>query len=180
MIEVALGIFLTLFALVGLAANLLGMPGNWLVVLLAAGCLWLQPESQLSHVAVLPFASIVAAAILGEVLEFAASAMGASRKGGSKRATALAIVGSIGGAVVGLFAGTAIPIPIIGNLIGSLLLGAAGAFGGAIVGERWAGKDWDQSIEIGNAAFWGRLLGTVGKAVCGTIACGIFLAAIWF
>ncbi len=68
---------------------------------------------------------------------------------------------------------------LLGPVLVSLLLGASGAFAGALVGERWAGKDWDLSIQIGTAAFWGRLLGTVGKAVCGTIACGVFLSAIW-
>jgi len=179
MFDLALIIILSLLAATGWAANVLGMPGNWLIVAMAGACFWFRPETVSTHVALLPLVVIVLVAAIGELLEFAASAMGASRKGGSKRGTVLAIGGSIGGAITGLFVGTLIPIPIVGSLIASLLLGASGAFTGAIVGERWAGKDWDASIEIGSAAFWGRLLGTLGKAVCGTIACGIFLAAIW-
>lgn len=177
--ELALAGSLSLMALVGLVANVLGLPGNWVVVAMAAGCWWLIPFDQSSYVSGVVVITILLVACLGELLEFAAGALGASRMGGSRRGTALAIVGSIAGALVGLFSGVLIPIPILGPVIASLLLGASGAFGGAIIGERWAGKDWDQSIQIGGAAFWGRLLGTVGKAVCGTVAVGIFLLAIW-
>ena len=180
MLEISIGIILTLLALLSWAGSLLGMPGNWVIVLMAAGSLLMLDPGAASYVGWVPLIGIVLVAGLGELLEFIAGALGASRLGGSKRGTAMSLVGSIAGAVAGLFMGSVIPIPIVGSLIGSLTLGAAGAFGGAMVGERWAGKDWDTSIQIGSAAFWGRLLGTVAKAVCGTVACGIFLAAIWF
>ncbi len=179
MLELLLILLLTFLALLGWAASVLGMPGNWLIVLLALACFWLSPVGSSSHVAWFSLVAILAAACLGEFLEFVASALGASRKGGSKRGAVLALAGSLAGAIAGLVFGSLIPPPVVGNVVASLLLGASGAFAGAIAGERWAGKDWDASFEIGSAAFWGRLLGTVGKAVCGTIACGIFLAAIW-
>ena len=178
MVEISLIILLTLLSLVGCAANILGMPGTWFIVAMAAACM-LRPVDLASHIGWGPLIGIIVVALIGEGLEFAASAMGVSRLGASKTSAALAILGSIGGAIVGLFAGTAIPVPLIGNLIGSLILGGVGAFAGAAVGERWVGKSWDESFEVGNAAFWGRLLGTVGKAVCGTVACGLFLFAIW-
>lgn len=180
MLDITLALFLTLLALTSWAANILGMPGNWLLVLMAAACFYMRPEESLSHVGLAPLVAMIVVAILGELLEFAASALGASRMGGSKRGTVLAVGGSVAGAIAGLFVGSLIPIPILGPVIASLLLGASGAFAGAIAGERWVGKDWDASIQIGSAAFWGRLLGTVGKAVCGTIACVIFLVAIWW
>lgn len=180
MLELTLSTVLSLVALTAWAANLLGMPGNWVMAAAAALSLWLSPESSRYYVGWLPLIGIVFVAGLGELLEFAAGALGAQRVGGTRRGTILAIVGSVVGAIVGLFVGTAIPPPILGNVIASLLLGASGAFAGAIAGERWAGKDWDSSLQVGGAAFWGRLLGTVGKAVCGTVVCGVFLAAIWF
>lgn len=179
MIETLLIVLLTLLALGGWAANALGMPGNWGIVALAGICFWFSSEESRTNVALLSLVLIVCIAIVGEVLEFLASAMGASRVGGSRRGAILALLGSITGAIVGLVMGTAIPPPIVGNVMASLLLGASGAFAGAIAGERWDGKEWEQSIQIGTAAFWGRLLGTVGKAVCGTIACGVFLLSIW-
>lgn len=179
MLDITVAVLFTLLAVVGWGANVLGLPGNWLIVCLALGGWLLVPESYRSYISHVPVIAIGLVAVVGEVLEFVASALGASRMGGSKRGTVLAIFGSIGGAVLGLFSGALIPVPIIGSLIASLLLGAGGAFVGAVAGERWAGKDWEASLQIGNAAFWGRLLGTVGKAVCGTIACGVFLGAIW-
>ncbi len=179
MLDVTLATLMTLLALTGWIANILGLPGNWLIVSLAAAGWWLAPEANRMHISLIPLIAIAFIAGLGEILEFAASALGASRMGGSRRGTLLAIAGSISGAIAGLFFGSVIPIPIVGPVIASLLLGASGAFAGAIAGERWAGKDWEKSLQIGNAAFWGRLLGTVGKAVCGTMAMGIFIAAIW-
>ena len=127
-----------------------------------------------------PFTTMLIFALIGEGLEFAASALGVSRLGASRWSATLSVLGSILGAIVGLFAGTLIPIPIVGNLIGSLLLGGVGAFGGAVAGERWiVGRSWDDCFEVGNAAFWGRLLGTVGKAACGTVVAILFLVAIW-
>ena len=170
---------LTLLATGGWCANLLGMPGNWVIVAIGVGCWWLVPESNRGHVGSAALVGMIAAASLGELLEFAASALGASRVGGSKRGAALALLGSIAGAISGLFVGAVIPIPVVGSLLGSLLLGASGAFLGAVLGERWVGRDWDASFQVGGAAFWGRLLGTIGKGVCGTVAAGIFIAAIW-
>ncbi len=177
MLDVLIAVTLSLVALTGWLANVLGMPGNWLIVLCALGCAWWGPESRLWNVSWSIVAAIIIVALLGELLEFAASAIGARRLGGSKRGAVLALAGSIVGAITGLFFGSA--VPVVGNVVASLLLGGFGAFCGAILGERWAGKDWNDSIEIGNAAFWGRLLGTVGKAVCGTIACGLFIVGVW-
>ena len=123
MLDVTIALLLTTLAFAGLLANVLGMPGNWLIVAMAAACLGLAPDDRLSHVGWAPFIAIVLVAAFGELLEFAASALGASRMGGSKRGTVLAIFGSIGGAIAGLFCGTIIPIPIVGPVIGSLLLG---------------------------------------------------------
>lgn len=178
-LEILLLITLTLLTISGWAMNLLGMPGNWLMVALAVGAYFLFASDRLAHVGLLPLALILSVTALGELLEFAAGALGASKLGASKRATVLAVVGSISGAIVGLVAGAIIPIPIVGSLIGSLLLGGLGAAVGAVGGERWAGKSWDDSMQVGHAAFWGRLLGTFGKAVCGTAACGILLVSFW-
>jgi uncharacterized protein len=178
-LEIIILVTLTLLGLSGWIMNVLGMPGNWIIVALGVGAYFLTEESQMAHVGLIPLIMMVAIAGVGELLEFAASALGASRLGASKRATLLAIVGSIVGAIVGLFVGGVIPIPVVGSVIGSLLLGGAGAAAGAVGGERWAGKSWDDSLQVGQAAFWGRLLGTIGKAVCGTVACATFLFAIW-
>lgn len=179
MLDITLLVLITGFSLLGWGANIFGLPGNWLVVAMALGGWYFVSADRALHVSLPLLCIMLFIAVLGELLEFAAGALGASRVGGSKRGTLLAIVGSMVGAVVGLFVGNVIPIPIVGPVIASLLLGASGAFGGAVLGERWLGKDWDSSIQVGNAAFWGRLLGTVGKVVCGTIVCAAFVLSIW-
>jgi len=178
-LEITLLVLLSLTAIVAWAMNVLGMPGNWLVVALGVATYFLSSSEKSIHVGLVALGIMVAAALIGEALEFVAGALGASRLGASKRSSALAIVGAMTGALVGLFAGSIIPIPIVGQVLGSLLFGSVGAATGAIGGERWAGKNWDESLQVGHAAFWGRLFGTVGKVVCGTLACAIFLFSIW-
>ena len=67
---------------------------------------WWQPEYvQVSWTALSVAGGL---AVLGEVLEFALGAAGSRRAGGSSRAAALAIVGSLVGGVTG----TALPVPM--------------------------------------------------------------------
>jgi uncharacterized protein YqgC (DUF456 family) len=91
-------------------------------------------------------------AALGKVLEFVLGAAGSRRAGGSRRAAALAIVGSL----IGGIAGTALPVPMVGTLIGTRL----GAFAGSLLGGLWAGRPLFPSFEAGWGAaigrFWGR------------------------
>ena len=49
---------------------------------------------------------------------------------------------------------------------------------GALVGEQWKGRGMDESLQVGWAAFWGRLLGTIGKLLCGTLMIVVILAAL--
>ena len=128
MLDYSLAILLTLLAMVGWGANILGLPGNWLIVAMALGGWALAPEDYRSHVTLLPLMAMVVVAGLGELFEFAASALGARRMGGSKRGALFAIVGSIAGALVCLFGGALGPMPIVGLVIASLLLCAGGAF----------------------------------------------------
>lgn len=177
--EITILVVLTLVAIMAWAMNVLGMPGNWITVAIGAGAYFLSSPEKSAHIGLITLGVLLAAALLGEFLEFVAGALGASRLGASKRSSALAIVGAMTGALVGLFAGSIIPIPIVGQVLGSLLFGSLGAATGAVGGERWVGKNWEESLQVGHAAFWGRLLGTVGKVVCGTLACAVFLVAIW-
>lgn len=158
-------------------ATLLGLPGNWGLVLLAFAVAYFAPETAHFAIHTPTLVSILLLAIAGEVIEFIAGAAGANQLGGSKRGTALAILGSVVGAIVGMFVG--IPIPVIGSLVAALLFGGVGAFGGAVAGERWAGKEWDVAIKIGWGALWGKLLGTLLKTICGTAMMILLLYAVW-
>ncbi len=175
--DIVLSLAITVLGLLGLVLNIVGLPGTWFMAVIAGIMTFYLADSRLPAMELTSFVIILVIAAIGEILEFIAGAAGVSKQGGSKRSAALAIAGSIIGAIVGLFVGT--PVPVIGSVVVSLLLGGAGAFAGAALGERWVGRDWDSAMEVGRAAFWGRLLGTFGKVVCsGTIMC-ILIGAAW-
>ncbi len=157
--------------------TLLGFPGNWGLVAIAGALAYFVNETVHIDIHSPTMVSILLLGITGEVMEFVAGAAGVQKLGGSRRGSALAILGSVVGAVVGLFVG--IPVPVVGSLIAALLFGGAGAFGGAVAGERWSGKEWDESIRIGWGALWGKLLGTLLKTICGTAILVLLLYAVW-
>jgi len=158
---------LTLMNLVAWATNLVMLPGNWIVVGLTALFVWLGPPSEHGGIGWVTVAVAAGMAGLGEVVEFVAGAAGAAQRKASRRALLLAILGailgSIGGAMLGL------PVPIVGSLVAAVAGGAAGAFIGAYAGEQWAGRPYADSMEVGKAAFWGRLWGTFGKLIIGAV-----------
>jgi uncharacterized protein len=159
------------------AVGILGLPGNWIIVGIAGACWWLvEPSSRLA-VSTAVLVTLILFAVVGELIEFAAGALGVQRLGGSRRSTWLALLGSIMGAIVGFVVGSG--VPIIGNVIASVVGSALGAFVGSIYGERSLGKPWEHSLQVGSAAFFGRVLGTAAKMFCGTVIALIFLAALW-
>jgi uncharacterized protein YqgC (DUF456 family) len=149
---------------------LFGLPGMWLMVLVTAVLKWWQPGYVLVSWTVLGVAAGLA--VLGEALEFVLGAAGSRHAGGSKRAAALAIIGSL----VGGIAGTALPVPIVGTLIGACL----GAFAGSLIGDLWAGRPLFPSFEAGWGAAVGRFWGTVSKLVIGGIIVVVLALAAFF
>ena len=67
--------------------------------------------------------------------------------------------------MIGAILGTALPIPVLGTLIGA----SAGAFAGSLLGDRLAGRPIDQSVEAGRGAAIGRFWGTTSKMIIGAI-----------
>ena len=61
---------------------------------------------------------------------------------------------------------------------GAVLFAGLGAFGGAVIGEQWKGRTFDESVKVGHAAFLGRLLGTVGKIMIGAVMIALIVAAL--
>jgi len=178
MSDTVTAILLTGGALVGWGASLLGLPGNWLIVILGICCWWWPDPASTLAVGEWALIAMLLFAILGEVLEFFAGALGVKKVGGSTRSTVLAVVGSVVGGLAGFFVGSG--VPVIGNVVASLAGSALGAWIGSIAGERSLGQPWEHSLQVGGAAFWGRLFGTLAKAFCGTCVAAIFLAALWF
>lgn len=178
--EVSPGVWaglLVLGVLVCWGANLFSIPAsNWVMVGLAALYAWQGPAEGRFDLAWAPIVILVLLAGVGELIEFTASALGARKVGGSRRSAALSMVGSIVGGLGGMV--LALPIPVIGPIVGALLFASAGALGGAMLGERWKGRDWEESLEVGKAAFWGRLLGTVGKAMVASVMVVVVVVAV--
>ena len=73
-----------------------------------------------------------------------------------------------------------LPVPVVGSILGALLFAGVGALAGAMLGELWAGKDWNSSWRIGKAAFRGRLAGTLAK-IClgGLMVVVVIVALVW-
>lgn len=161
----------TLFSLFGLVCVVLvaiGLPGTWLILLVALAIelldpLWL-PAGERSTFSWWTLGIALLLAVLGEVLEFLASALGAKYGGASRRG----MIGSIVGALVVGILGTVV-LPVVGSVIGAVL----GAALGAALGELTIkGTRVGDTLRPAQGAAIGRLLGTLGKLPCA--------AAVWF
>ena len=145
--------------------TLFGLPGNWLIVALAAAVAWLAPGESRLAISPTVVGLLLMLAVAGEIVEFAAGSAAANRVGGTRRGAMGAIAGAFAGAIAGAMVG--LPLPVIGSAVAAILGGAAGAMAGGIAGELHGGQNLDQSLRVGHAAFWGRLLGTLTKAALG-------------
>ena len=149
-------VLLLLVNAVGVVLTALQMPGNWLILAATALFAWWRwgiPDFSVGKTALI---LLLVLALVGELLEFLAGALGTKAAGGSKRAAALSIVGAVAGALLGTFV---IPIPIVGTLIGA----AVGAGLGSIAGDRWAGREWGPAFRGAKGAAIGKLSGAVAK-----------------
>lgn len=158
------------------ASNLIAIPGNWISVVLLAAYAWLGPQDGRANLGYLPVVAACLCALVGEILEFAASAMGAQRAGASRRSTVFAMVGSVVGAIIGAVVG--IPVPVIGPILAAILFAGLGATAGAMWSEWSDGRPWRESWNIGHAAFWGRTFGTLGKIMAGLVIVVIALVSV--
>jgi uncharacterized protein YqgC (DUF456 family) len=147
--------------------NILGLPGNWLMLTAAVTYWAAMPMESRASIGTTLLLVLAGLAVLGELLEFAAGSAGVSKVGGSRRSALYAILGSIVGGLVGFI--VSLPIPVVGPIVGSLLFASAGAMAGAILGERSIGKNWAETFQVGKAAFWGRAMGTAAKMLVGLV-----------
>lgn len=176
---IAIGIG-TAYAFFGLLCVLLvvaGLPGTWLMILaaIAIDCLdriWLPAGSPLTFHPLSILAAILVG-LVGELLEFALSAVGAQRFGASRRGMVGAMLGGLGGAL----AGTAlIWIPVVGTIIGALL----GTAAGAVIGETWGGqKTMQEAAKPAIGAVIGRVLGTLAKLPVAMIVFVILVVSVF-
>lgn len=146
----------------GVLANLLMLPGNWIMAgALALFLVSTDAETGPTWNTLLIVAGLAA---LGEVLEMVTGSARASKKGASRRAMLLSFGLSIVGSIVFAFL---VPIPVVGSAIGAVTGAALGAFWGAWLGEAWKGTDTSKRNEISSAAMIGRILGMFAKLFVG-------------
>jgi uncharacterized protein YqgC (DUF456 family) len=156
--------------------TMLGLPGNWLIVAATAIYAWLMPAGTSAAIGWRTVVAMLILAVLGEVIELVASAVGVSKTGGSRRSAVMALAGSLVGSVVGIVVG--VPIPVLGSVIAAVLFAAIGAMAGAVLGELSIGQSASTGWRVGKAAFWGRLAGTLGKMLLGAIMIAVVIAAM--
>jgi len=147
-----LGAVLTFTGLAGLLLPLVpGAPVLFLGLLCGA---WAE---DFHYIGVWTLLALAVMAVLTYVVEFAASALGVKKYGGSKRA--------MGGAVLGGLIGMFLGIP------GILL----GPFVGAVIGELSLQRSLDQASRAGFGTVIGLAFGVAGKLALGISMIGLFL-----
>lgn len=149
---------LVLLNSIWLVLGLFALPGNWLIVISTLLFAWWQWDSKPFSISTLVF--IVVLALLGELIEFFAGALGAKTTGGSRRSALGAIAGAITGAILGT---VALPVPLFGTLIGACI----GACIGALCMELTTGRKLKEAAVSGLGAGLGQFLGVNAKFLLG-------------
>jgi uncharacterized protein YqgC (DUF456 family) len=167
-------------AAVCVALVVLQLPGGWIILALAVVIEWidglyLPPERQPTFPVWLLVATF-GLLVIGEIVEFVASAEGARRGGSSRRGMVGALIGGVVGAI--LLTPPLLFIPVVGTLLGAVI----GTFVGAVVGEITAQqpRTMKQSLRPATGAAIGRVMGTVSKVgIAIAIWLTLTMAAIW-
>jgi uncharacterized protein len=162
--------------IISLGLNAVGVPGNWVIVIIAWIYSWLMPSDSPYAFSLLVVIWVCFLAAVGEIFEFFTGVLGTKKAGGSKKGMWCSVIGSIVGSFGGIMVG--IPVPIIGSLIAALLLSGVGAMVGAYFGERWDGKISQEAWRVGVASFVGRILGSGFKLLCGFLALVLITVAM--
>ena len=172
----------TLFFLLGagcVLAVIFSLPGAWIMLALAALIEWIDrwylPADRIETFGWRVLGVCLVVAIIGEVIEFAAGALGAKKGGASKRGMWGALIGGI----IGVFVFTPLFffVPIVASLCGAIL----GTFIGAIIAElSRENSTITGTMKPALGATIGRVVGTAGKmAVAVAIWLTLSVAAFW-
>jgi hypothetical protein len=160
--------FFSIIALACLGLIPIGLPGLWLMIVLAFGAQWLDAvpftNAASIHFGWTLLGICLAIATVAEITESVAGAAGAKAGGATRRGMVGAFVGGIVGAI---FATPLIPIPIVGTIVGGLV----GSFAGAWIGEAQAEhqRHPEEKMRAALGAAAGKLAGTFGKLAAGVV-----------
>lgn len=135
-----------LLLLIGLLLVPLGLPGAWLMVVVAF-VYSLLTDFQAGQNDLWVLVVVVILALIGELLEFGIGVLGSKKLKVSNRAIIFSLIGGFIGAVVGF------PIILIGSLIGLFV----GAFLGAFIYEIFEQKNLAKALKSSIACFFSRV-----------------------
>lgn len=159
---------LVLAGVVGFVLTLLTLPGIWLPIGVALLFQWFRPDMFSWWV----IGAAVVIGLLAEAMEVGASAVGASKSGGTKRSA----VGAIGGTVVGAILGSFIPLFPIGTILGAI---AGAGVGAGLLDRSRTDRTWGQSATVGAGAATARGIAIVVKGAMGAaIALTLIIGAL--
>ncbi len=166
----AMGVYslASLLCLIGFILSCLSLSGTW-VVLGATGLVAWSRWPEFPGIGTLIAFLILCVSV--EIVEGLASAWGVQKRGGSKAAGWAAL----GGGFLGMILGSAIPVPIIGNLLGML----TGSFGCAFLVEHAKMKKTSHAAHVATGAVLARLgviFLKVGITIAMTLTLGIGIA----
>lgn len=168
-------VLLTVVNAAWLLLVVIGLPGNWLMVLGTLAVAWWQWDAVAGRpiIDVPVLVTIVVLALLGEISEFLAGVAGSKAAGGTRRGAVGALVGALVGGIVGTFV---IPVPVLGSLAGTCFGAAVGAWGLELSG----GHSLRAAVCSGAGAGVGRFFGTLAKLVAGVAIWVVSaIAAFW-
>jgi uncharacterized protein YqgC (DUF456 family) len=135
------------------------LPGSPLIL---AGAVLYAWQTQFTVVGWADLTVLAVLTLAGQGLDYAASALGAKRYGGST----WGIIGACIGGTLGL---------ITANILGLVV----GSFAGAVVLELLKGGELKASVKVGYGTLVGFLCGAVGKVIIAFIMVGYFILQVW-
>ena len=164
---------LVLACLAGVVMTALRLPGTWLIAGAALGYGW---WSGWMGIGTALACIVVAIAIVGEIMEFALTAITAQKAGASRQA---AWGGLIGGFLGMLFLASllSLPMPIVGTMIGAIAGALVGCFGGAMIAELAVRKKLAQSTKVGLFSALGFVLGMTAKIAIALVMSGLVITS---
>lgn len=145
----------------------LGIPGGWVAF---AAIVVFDIATGFSTVGWVLLAVMLGIALLGEIIESFFGLVYVAQRGATKWGVLGVFVGGLAGAVGGGFV-----VPFIG----SILLGLAGAFAGAVLFEYLYYRSMDRALQTGFSAFLGKLAAMLVKFALGLVVLGIFIYRSW-
>lgn len=148
---IAINLLVIAVIAVGIGMTAIGLPGNWLIFFTALGYGYTEGFVHMSSTALL---LLLGALLLGELAEFIAGALGATKENASRMAIGSAFFGGI----VGGIAGTGI-MPGLGSIAGAI----TGSFVAGYLAEYAATGNREKAGRVAKSIMIGQALGLIFK-----------------